>query len=136
MHRPVSAALSAALLLTVLAGCSSGPDLPEESDFAAGTCRTAAPDVRAVGEALPELGDGPKVAADVQDALREAQDRIDALASGAEPDLKPALTDLVQKIGIVRIRAAGNSYDPELGEFLATSYEKVLDVCTGDAAAG
>ncbi len=129
MHR----ALPCALLLTVLlAGCtsSSGSDVPEESAFAEGTCRTAAPDVRAVGEAIPQLGDGGEVDDDVQDALRDAQDRLDALAGGAEPAVAPPLKELVEKIGIVRIRADGNTYEPELGEVLARSYERVLDACS------
>ena len=135
MRRSLSATLLLTLLAPVLAGCTgSGPEVPDEEDFAQGTCRTAAPDVRAVGEVLPELGDDGKVESSVKDALKEAQARLDALASGAEPTLQPALADLVQKIGAVRIRADGNSYAPELGESLTTSYEQVLEVCTGGAA--
>ena len=126
MRRPLPLLL-VAVLAGALAGCSS--DVPDESAFAEGTCRTAAPDVRAVGEALPELGDGPSVERGVKDALREAQDRIDALASGAEPALADPLKDLVEKIGIVRIRADGNTYEPGLGEVLERSYEQVLDAC-------
>lgn len=115
------------LLAFVLAGCTS--DVPAEDDFAAGTCRTAAPDVRAVGEAIPELGDGGKVASDVKDDLREAQDRLAALADGAEPELQPDLQGLVEAIGIVRIRADGNSYESAQGQALTRAYERVLDAC-------
>ncbi|MEX2289740.1 MAG: hypothetical protein WD794_05365 [Mycobacteriales bacterium] len=134
--RPFTA-VSAVLLTAVLAGCAgSGPDVPEESAFAEGTCRTAAPDVRAVGQSLPELGEGGRVDPQVRDALREAQDRLDALADGAEPALRPALTDLVQKIGIVRIRADGNTYEPQFGDGLTSSYAQVVQLCTGAGAAG
>ncbi len=121
------------LLAVVLTGCTSS-DVPEESAFAEGTCRTAAPDVRAVGEVLPELGDGGKVADEVKDELREAQDRLAALADGAEPELQAPLKDLVEKLGIVRIRADGNTYEPELGEVLARSYERVLAACGAGSA--
>lgn len=123
-------ALPVVLLAALLAGCtSSGPDVPDASAFAAGTCRTAAPDVRAVGQALPELTD-ERVDGSVKQALREAQDRLDAMAGGAEPDVAPALQDLVVSIGAVRIRADGNTYAPSLGDALERSYERVLEVCT------
>ena len=123
-------ALSSALLVVVLAGCtSSGPDVPDEGEFAAGTCRTAAPDVRAVGELIPRLpGDG-KVDADVRDELREAQDRLAALGEGAEPGVAPSLQGLVEAIGLVRIRADGNTYEAAQGEALTRAYEKVLGAC-------
>ena len=118
-----------ALALLGLVGCSSGPDVPDESAFAEGTCRTAAADVRAVGQSLPELGDDGAVDGDVRAGLREAHDRLRALADGAEPALQPVLAELNEKIGIVRIRADGNTYEPALGELLTTSYERVLDAC-------
>lgn len=128
------AALVAGLL--AVAACSSGspsvdgPEVPPESAFAEGTCRVAAPDVRAVGEALPRLGDGGSVDAEVKDSLREAQERLRALTEGMEPALQPAFADLSQKIGLVRIRADGNTYEPELGEALTASYEGVVEACT------
>jgi hypothetical protein len=126
----VRPALPVVLLALVLAGCtSSGPDVPDEDAFATGTCRTAAADVRAVGEAIPELGDGGQVDDEVRDDLREAQDRLAALADGAEPDVKPALQGLVEAIGIVRIRADGNTYEQAQGDALTRAYDKALDAC-------
>ena len=127
--------LSGLLLSLALAGCSgsSGPDLPEEASFAEGTCRTAAADVRAIGRALPMLGEDGSVDAEVRVDLRAAHDRLRALADGAEADLQPALTELNEKIGIVRIRADGNSYEPALGELLTRSYENVVERCTATA---
>jgi hypothetical protein len=125
--RPV---LPAVLVALALAGCSSsGPDVPDEDAFAAGTCRTAAADVRAVGEAIPELGEGGKVDGDVKDELREAQDRLAALTDGAEADVQPALRGLVEAIGLVRIRADGNTYEQAQGEALTRAYEQALDAC-------
>jgi hypothetical protein len=134
VRRALPALLLAAVLGSGLAGCSSspGPEVPAEDAFATGTCRTAAPDVRAVGEAIPDLGDGGKVDGEVKDSLREAQDRLAALADGAEPDLQAPLRGLVEKIGIVRIRADGNTYETSQGEVLTTAYERVLDACTTD----
>ena len=129
-------AVSCLLTLTVGACTPSepeqppGPSVPAESAFAEGTCRVAAPDVRAIGAAVPRLGKEGKVDQQVQDELRDAQQRLAALAEGAEPELKPALDDLVLKIGLLRIRAAGNTYESSLGEGLTTSYDAVLDVCT------
>lgn len=120
----------ALLLAALLAGCTSGgPDLPQESDFAEGTCRTAAPDVRAVGALLPRLGDGGTVPDDVKRDLRETQARLVALAEGAEPALSPDLTSLVQAIGAVRIRADGGTFDAEVGDILERAYARVLEAC-------
>ena len=130
--RRLAAVLTAAPLL-LLTGCTSSdePDLPPESAFAEGTCRQAAPDVLAVGRALPRLGDGGAVDAAVKKDLRESQDRLFALSEGAEPEYATALSGLVERIGGVRIRADGNSYEPALGEGLQTAYDEVVDVCTG-----
>jgi hypothetical protein len=130
----VRRAVPLVLLALVLAGCTSSSDVPAEEDFAAGTCRTAAPDVRAVGESIPRLGDDGDVADEVKDELREAQDRLAALADGAEPSLQSALQELVVAIGIVRIRADGNTYEPAQGEALTRAYEQVLEVCVADGA--
>lgn len=132
--RPAAASagrLLPGLVALLLAGCTAGtgPDVPSEDAFASGTCRTAAPDVRAVGEAIPRLGDGGKVDGAVKDDLREAQDRLAALADGAEPAVGPDLQALVEAIGLVRIRADGNTYGTAQGEALTRAYEQVLDAC-------
>ncbi len=128
--------------LVLLTGCTSSSEpaadastpaaapVPDETAFAEGTCRLVAPDVRAVGGALDRLGDGGEVDQAVEVELQESQDRVFAVAEAAEPELKPALTELVEKIGIVRIRAVGKNYEPELGEQLRRAYDGVLDVCT------
>ncbi|MCW2614580.1 MAG: hypothetical protein JWN08_1574 [Frankiales bacterium] len=141
--RTAAVVLIASVLLT---GCSSPsssssvPDaspsaapLPAETDFAEGTCRVAAPDVLAVARALPRLGDGGEVAADVRDELRVAQDRVFALAETAEPEVKTALDGLVTDLAIVRIRADSNTYETPLGDGLREAYEDVVEVCTGSA---
>lgn len=134
-HTPATAAVLLAVLL--LAACSgsdqspTGPQLPQESAFAAGTCRAAAPDVLAVGRELPGLGSDKTVPREAKDALREAQARLGALAEAAEPTVKPSLDDLVVSIGLLRIRADGNEYAPSLGDAVQDAYTSVVKVCTG-----
>jgi hypothetical protein len=128
-------ALSAVLLGACSSSSSDGPEVPPESAFTEGTCRTAAPDVRAVGEAVSRLGEGGEVDAEVKESLRESQGRLRAVADGAQEELEPLLEDLIQKIGIVRIRADGNTYEPQFGESLTRSYEQVVSVCTDSGAA-
>ena len=125
-----AALLALPLLLAACSGSSEGPELPAESAFAEGTCRQAAPDVIAVGRALPRLGEGGAVDKAVKDDLRESQDRLFALSEGAEPQYAPALSALVERIGGVRIRADGNTYEPVLGEGLQKAYDEVVEVCT------
>ncbi len=121
------------LVPLLLAGCSSAPDQPElpaESAFRDGTCRVAAPDLLDLGRALPRLGDDGTVGRDVQQTLSETQDRLFALSEGAEPEYAGVLDELVERIGGVRIRAVGNTYEPSLGQDLQDSYDEVLLVCT------
>ena len=134
---------TAALLvcLALAAGCSDdgGPDetdVPSVDAFADGTCSTVAEDVRTIGRLLPTIGDGPKVDQDVLDALTEAQDGLRAVGEGAEPGLQEPLRKLSQAVGFIRIRGVGSTYEPFLAEDAQQAYEKLLDVCTGDAAAG
>ena len=120
----------------LLAGCSSEPDrpaepeLPAESDFAQGTCQAAAPDLLELGRTLPRLGDDATVPEDVQQVLADVQDRLSLFAEAAEPELTEVLPVLVERIGGVRIRAVGNSYEPSLGEDLQAAYDDLLAVCT------
>ena len=129
-------ALTVLLVLPVLAACSSspekpaGPDLPAESAFAEGTCRAAAPDLLELGRTIPRLGKDATVAPDVQESLATTQDRLALLAEGVEPQYAAALGQVVERIGGVRIRAVGNTYEPALGKDLQESFDEVLDLCT------
>ncbi len=120
----------------LLVACSSGPDsapepeLPAEADFAAGTCREAAPDLLELGRALPRLGDDSTVPTELQQSLADVQDRLAFFAEAAEPELAEVLPVLVERIGGVRIRAVGNTYEPSLGDDLQAAYDDVLAACT------
>ncbi len=120
----------------LLAACSSSPDSPPEpelpavSDFAAGTCREAAPDLLELGRTLPRLGDDATVPQDVQQVLADVQERLAFLGEAAEPAVSGVLATVVERIGGVRIRAVGNTYDPGLGDALRESYDEALSACT------
>ena len=125
------------VLAGLLTGCSSGeeagpvrPVLPEAGAFAPGTCRTAAPDVIAVGEAATRLGGGGMVEQGVKDVLKGAQERLTPLSAKAGPAYAPAFEDLVGSLGIVRIRADGNTYETQFGDMLTASYDRVVALCT------
>lgn len=136
--RPVRAVVVLLCLPLLLSACSSSPDapaepeLPAESAFAAGTCQEAAPDLLELGRTLPRLGEGPTVDADVQASLGELQDRLVLFQETAEPEVGVLLSTLVERIGGVRIRAVGNTYEPSLGEDLSQAYDEVLSTCTAD----
>ena len=129
-------ALPVLLAALLLAGCSSSgdepdePDLPAESAFAEGTCALAAPDVLEVARTVPELGDEGTVERGLQETLKTTQDRLFALAEGAEPEVAPLLATVVERIGAVRIRAVGNTYEASLGDDLGTSVDALIEQCT------
>jgi hypothetical protein len=119
-------------LLTICAtACGNdAPAQPPVSAFAEGTCRLAAPDVLALGDAGRRLGEAKKVDSAVLTDLRDAQDGLRAVAEAAEPAYKTVFDSLVVSTGFVRIRAVGNSYEPALGQQLMSDYAAVLDACT------
>lgn len=128
--------LTPLLVVVLLAGCSADPDepaaapsQPAESSFAEGTCRLAAPDVLAVGSDLTRLGE-EQVPQPVKDSLTEAQSRLDSLAETAEPAVQEPLQQLVVSLGLLRIRADGNTYEPSLAEPVKAAYEQVVTACT------
>lgn len=124
------------VLPLLVAACSSSPDAPVEAElparsaFAEGTCQTAAPDLLDLGRAIRGLGEDPSVDPDVQVALQETQRRLVEVSRTAEPELAPALSQLVERIGAVRIRAVGNTYDAALGEDLRAQFDEVVSTCT------
>jgi hypothetical protein len=102
---------------------------PPVSAFADGTCRVAAPDVLALGEAARRLGTKTTVDGAVLTDLRDAQAGLRTVTDGAEPAYTNVFSKLVQSTGFVRIRADGNSYDPSLGKQLMSDYAAVLKAC-------
>ncbi len=142
MARPALAA-TGLLVVVALAGCSNatfdaGPGTsptptlsqPDEAAFHPGGCRTAAPSVLQVGRDALLLGDGPTPDAEVQGRLAQAQDDIDAAAAALEPQERSAVQALVVSIGLVRLRADGNTYTPDLGTQLSSAYEDAVRACT------
>ena len=133
MRRTTSLVLVMPLLL---AGCSQSgqrpprPEPPVVGDFATGTCREAAPDLLELGRALPRLGQDASVTQDVQQLLSDAQDRLSFFVETAPPPYAEPLAALVERIGGVRIRAVGNTYEASLGVALEQAYDDVLATCT------
>jgi hypothetical protein len=134
--RLITALVCVPLLLTACSSSEAGPAepaLPAETDFAQGTCREAAPDLLELGETLPRLEQDGTVPADVQQVLADVQDRLSFFSEASEPALAGVLPTLVERIGGVRIRAVGNTYEAALGDDLRSSYDEVLAVCTDEA---
>lgn len=128
-----TAAVSLLLVGAAVCGCSSagssGPKQPAVSAFAAGTCRVAAPDVLEIGRDAQHLGKGGDVSNSILSRFNQAQQRLDAIAGGAEPAYQPSLKSLVVSVGLVRLAANVGSYRPEQGDKLKQSYRAVLAAC-------
>ena len=116
------------------AGASAGPKQPAASTFAAGTCRTAAPDILEIGKDAYRLGKGPEIAKPVVASLTSAQDRLSAISDAAEPAYKPAFTQLVVAVGLIRLQAHVGSYRQQQGDHLVSSYDAVVTACTHPAS--
>lgn len=97
----------AAVLVAVLvtSACSGeGRDLPDPEEFAAGTCREAAPAVIALDEQVRRAVDEDVDVAEVRAALESEQQRLIALlGEGAEADeVTDELQDVVTRVGFAR----------------------------------
>ena len=131
-----SAALLCAAFLSACSGSSgdSGPKQPATSAFAEGTCRTAAPDILEIGRNAYRLGKGPEIAKPVVESLTSAQDRLSTISDAAEPAYRPALTQLVVAVGLIRLQAHVGSYHQQQGDHLVSSYNAVVTACTHPAS--
>lgn len=119
------ALLAGALLL---AGCSNAP---EPDDFAAGICREAAPDVLELTDLVSDLGEDPEVASETKTALREAQTRLLETVGTASGPERADLDGFVQAVGLLRLRADGNTYESVLGDDVKAASDRVVERCTG-----
>jgi hypothetical protein len=114
--------------LLLLSGCSSdGFAQPKASAFAAGSCRDMAAPVLALGKTLHGLGEAPPTTRQ-RDDLKAYQ----GLLRKVTPDsaLATAYDDLVQNVGLVRLRADSNSYDRSVAQAAFTSYDVLVRACT------
>ena len=136
--RPLALVALGSLSAALLAGCtgsSSGPTpptfaQPSAAAFTDGPCRTLADPVLSVGRDARRLGDGPTPPADVRASLKDAQDLLAASQESLQPPLAKPFGDLVVTIGLVRLRADGNTYEPSLGADLSKAYDAVVAACT------
>lgn len=127
-------------LVVLLAGCSGGASSPGSgaakdpavSTFTVGTCRDAAPGVLALRKAVRRAGDGPKVPADVLQAVTDAQQEILPMSTNPDPVGKKVLF-LYREAGFVRLQGVGNSYDPKVGATLLTAADSFVRTCTTPA---
>lgn len=127
---PTRSSLAPLLALVVLSACSgSGFDQPKASAFRAGSCRSVAPSVLALGKDLHGLG--TKAPSSKQkSALKDHQRALRDQQPGVEPSLAPTVAKLVTAVGIVRLRADTDSWDSALADTAMQAYQGVVRTCT------
>jgi hypothetical protein len=127
----------ALLPLVLLAACSgtNAParasfSQPPASAFAAGPCSAVAPAVLALGKDAHDLAGGKEPSPATSASLKTNQQLIVAVQPGLDPALAPSFSDLVIKVGLVRIRTDTNTYVSSLAPSLMASYSAVVKACT------
>ena len=129
----IALALAAPLLsLTACSGSSNGFSQPDVTAFRAGDCRTAAPNVLAIGREARKLGTAAQPPAAVLAALTDAQAPF-LTSPFSDAQAGAALRRLTTAVGFVRLRSVGKEYDPSLAASVTTAYDDVLRACTGSA---
>lgn len=130
-----SGAAAVLAILVLLGGCSGdssdgGPAGPDVADFSAGTCRQAAPDVLDLARQVGALGKEPRVPDEAKAAMRATQSRLLTASEQAAGPERAELEGLVRSVGLLRLRADGNTYEPFLGDDVRAARARVISTCT------
>lgn len=127
------------LPLVLLAACSSNPgsapakasfSQPPISAFATGPCSAVAPAILALGQDAHDLAALTTPTPALSASLKTNQELIVAVQPGLDAALVPAFSDLVIKVGIVRLRTDTSTYEASLAAELSTSYNAAVQACT------
>lgn len=126
------AAVPLLLLVLVISSCTgSGRSLPDSDEFAAGTCRDAAPALLAIDEQVRAAA-GPDVdELAARASLREQQSRLQALSGGAG-DLAVALDDVIARVGFARVALDVAALDAEDVADVTAAVDRVVAICVPD----
>lgn len=86
----------------------------------------------ALGKDAHDLAGGKAPSPATSASLKTNQQLLVAVQPGLEPSLAPSFSDLVIKVGLVRIRTDTNTYVASLAPALMASYDAVVKACTTD----
>ena len=137
-----------AVLLAGATGCSSGsPATAKASDaptlkqppvtaFAAGPCRSMAPDLLGIERDALQLGTTPTPPEPVRLRLKQEQDRIRALQPSFKADkvFAPVVQELVVAVGVARLASDTNEYKASYAADISRTDAAVIAACTSGAA--
>lgn len=127
--RRVPVVVCAALLV---GGCTSkGPSQPKVADFTAGACRSAAPAVLRIGQAVDEVSKRHRKPATVEPALLSAQTALRAMPPAPDPSVRGKLRALTVAVGFFRIGVDSNTFQPQRTTDVAAAQRAVVAACTG-----
>lgn len=127
---PRRTACTAGALAVLLLTTACSDDGPAVEDFTVGVCRDAAPDVLELRDVVGDLGDDARLPDEDKQALRDAQGRLNQTVQDATGEGIEQLTALVEAVGLLRIRADGNTYDPVLADDVRAAHDRVVAACT------
>jgi hypothetical protein len=131
------------LLLAPLLGACTSDDPPARatftpppaSAFADGPCALVGDDLVALGRATYSLRGVKAPDQAAKDALRTAQDRVDAVAQTADPSVQPALSKVVVMAGLVRIQSDTQLLVDATLDDLRTAYDDAVRACSAGTSA-
>jgi Tfp pilus assembly protein PilP len=130
-HHGRTACRAAACLLavvTALSACSSGAELDLEG-FAPGACSTVAPTLQQIDAALREVDDEELSPSQAADRFRTAQDELKSSAPSAAAQVRPAITELVTRLGFYRITVDSNGDVAAQADEVRTALEALAEDC-------
>lgn len=125
------AAAAAVLAATVSCTPKPAPSQPETVDFAAGTCRQAAPAVLGIGRLLGEVRTRARSAREVNAELTMQQSRLRKLLPAADSRARAPLQDLVTAVGFFRIGVDSNTLQSSQVQAATDAQQALVRACTG-----
>lgn len=108
--------LTAGAVVLLLAGCSDDGEQQEALDLeglSSGPCASVASTLEDVDASLRAVTDEDIAPEQAAERFRTAQDALEPAAAQVDAAVRPAVTELVTRLGFFRISVDSNNYDAE-----------------------
>lgn len=128
-HRTRSRAGAVLTTFVLLTACSDSRDDLDLEGLASGPCRDLAGSVEDVDRALRAVEDEDTTPEDAAQRFEAAQEELKRSAQTSEPSVRPAVTELVTRLGFFRISVDSNSYDGGEDESVLAALEALVERC-------
>ena len=130
-HRPSRLLMAGSAVVLLLSGCTdgSGQEALDLEGLSSGPCADVVSTLEKVDESLRAVADDDLAPEQAAERFRAAQDELVPAAEGADPSVRPAITELVTRLGFFRISVDSNNYDETDLDDVRTALTALVEDC-------